>query len=131
MTGLGGDELFGGYKRYLGLQLGERYAAHPVVPAQASSSRSCAGCRSVAQLERPRSIILKRFMACRGQSASARYPGFDGVAALVGPCRPLPACDAEGCRQRGNRSRDDGMLRSGVADTALERALRTDLRAIT
>ncbi len=34
MTGLGGDELFGGYKRYLGLQLGERYARDPVVPAQ-------------------------------------------------------------------------------------------------
>jgi asparagine synthase (glutamine-hydrolysing) len=74
LSGLGADELFGGYERYVGLELGERYRRIPRFLREAisrcarkfpnSNGMSYSGDR------------LKRFLAAGELSAAARYRSF-------------------------------------------------------
>lgn len=74
LSGLGADELFGGYERYVGLQMGEEYQRVPRLLrlALARFVRSVPAGNGTSYF----SDRLKRFVAAGGMSSTDRYRSF-------------------------------------------------------
>ncbi len=127
LTGLGGDELFAGYRRHLGLTIGDRYAKvprwirdgllHPVINRLPESRRSSDTIDH-----------LKRFARSAGQSAADRYQ--DSMAAM--PHAERSALLTNDIASRVDAPMTADVIRTpfaaGAAGDNLARALRTDLQ---
>jgi asparagine synthase (glutamine-hydrolysing) len=127
MTGLGGDELFAGYRRHLGLLLGDRYSRLPVILRNGLIDpvvRWLPESRSSSDLV----DHLKRFSRSSGASASARYQ--DSLATLPWQERKRLYTQpvAEGVKPGETDDVIMAAFRHGVIGKTLERALRTDLQ---
>lgn len=127
MTGLGGDELFGGYRRHLGLVLGERYARIPrllrdrlVQPLVARLPES----------KNSSDLIdhLKRFIRSAGAAPPQRYQ--DSMATLSWQQRQaLYAPDfASNLSPQKSAQVIIEPFMNAAAISILERSLRTDLQ---
>ena len=79
LTGLGGDELFGGYRRHVGLSLGDLYAK---VPAWMRDRIAAPLIRSLPESRNSSDVVdhLKRFARASGASPAVRYQ--DSLATL-------------------------------------------------
>ena len=127
LTGLGGDELFGGYRRHLGVQLGDAYARIP------RWLRDGLIDPTVRRLPEPKSSSdvvdhLKRFSRASSALAAQRYQ--DSMSALPTSERArLYSADAaaqiDGAATVTLLTDTFGGFRHGGS---LERALKTDLR---
>lgn len=127
MTGLGGDELFAGYRRHLGLMLGERYAQMPhflrervVLPLVQRLPESSNSSDVIDH--------LKRFTRAGGASAERRYQ--DSMATLSWQARQnlyVPEIAAKIDRAATEQVMLEPFLDGSISST-LERALRTDLQ---
>lgn len=127
MTGLGGDELFAGYRRHLGLVLGERYAQiphvlregliRPVVQWLPESSNSSDTIDH-----------LKRFVRAGSSPAPDRYQ--DAMATLPWTARQRLYAPEIAKRMRADLTAEimRKPFQSGNVSSTLERALRTDLQ---
>lgn len=127
MTGLGGDELFGGYRRHLGLQLGERYGKIPAflrkglieplvnrLPDSRNSSDAI--------------DHLKRFMRSAGEPASVRYQ--DSLSSMPWGTRQnlLTPTARHALTEQSTAEVILAPFSRQTVDSVLERALRTDLQ---
>lgn len=127
MTGLGGDELFGGYRRHLGVMLGDRYARvpgwlrerviRPIVQAIPESANSS-------------DVVdhLKRFVRAGSATAPARYQ--DNMATLQWSARRDLYLPDVAARMNAAQTEQimSGPFAEGAISSSLERALRTDLQ---
>jgi asparagine synthase (glutamine-hydrolysing) len=127
MTGLGGDELFAGYRRHLGLVIGERYAQVPRVlreglirPVIQSLPESANSSDTIDH--------LKRFVRAGSSSAPDRYQ--DTMATLPWSARQRLYAPDVARRMRADLTAQimRGPFESGDVSSTLERALRTDLQ---
>jgi asparagine synthase (glutamine-hydrolysing) len=85
LSGVGGDEAFAGYPRYLGVRLARRYAGLPR-PMRALAERLVARLVPESEGSRNWGDRLRRFVAPDGEDVAARYIGwtrFFGEAALA------------------------------------------------
>lgn len=127
LTGLGGDELFGGYRRHLGVLMGEQFARIPA-PLRKHVLRPIVERLPESANSSDLADHLKRFMRSHAQPPAAKYQ--DSMATLTWPQRralysPIVA------EQIDAQATEDVMLRSFGAvgsATSLDRALRTDLQ---
>jgi asparagine synthase (glutamine-hydrolysing) len=131
LTGLGGDELFAGYRRHLGLALGERYAR---LPRWLRDGVVAPLVRRLPEATNSSDVIdhLKRFTRAGGAPAAVRYQDSLATlqwrerAALYTP-RVAAAVTPDATANVVLEKFLDGR---GLADgmgTAVGRALRTDL----
>lgn len=74
LSGLGGDELFGGYERYVGLQMGEWFRGIPA-PVR-SALAALVGSLASGDGASPTIDRVKRFMAAGGLPCADRYFSF-------------------------------------------------------
>jgi asparagine synthase (glutamine-hydrolysing) len=127
MTGLGGDELFAGYKRHLGLILGERYAC---IPRWLRESVIEPIVQRIPESGNSRDAIdhLKRFVRAGGSPPHERYQ--DAMSTLTWQARRM-LYTPEVARQIDRAATEQvisGPFTEGSAISILERALRTDLQ---
>jgi asparagine synthase (glutamine-hydrolysing) len=127
MTGLGGDELFGGYRRHLGLVLGDRYAR---VPQFIRDSVIRPLVQRLPESSNSSDVIdhLKRFTRIGSAAPAQRYQ--DSMAALPWQARQrlyTPAIAAQMDQGATERIIAAPFLEARASST-LERALRTDLQ---
>jgi asparagine synthase (glutamine-hydrolysing) len=127
LTGLGGDEIFGGYKRHLGVRVGDAYAR---VPAWL---RDGVVDRVIRRIPEPRTSSdlidhMKRFSRASSTSAASRYQ--DSMSSL--PAHERARLYARDTAARVDTARTAAILTGTFAGfrhgTSVDRALKTDLR---
>lgn len=127
LTGLGGDELFGGYKRHLGIKMGDAYGMIPGVLRERIFNPL------IQRLPEPRSssdVIdhLKRFSRASSGSPAARYQ--DSMCSL--PLQERMRLYAERVRPEVAQSQAQEVITEKFAGfrhgTSVDRALKTDLQ---
>ena len=127
LTGLGGDELFGGYRRHLGVRLGDAYSRAPRWLREGVVSPII---RRVPEPKTSSDLIdhLKRFSRASSASPSCRYQ--DSMSTL-------PASERARLYSRDAAARLDFEATAATLTdtfdgfrygTSVERALKTDLR---
>ena len=127
LSGLGGDELAGGYPRYLGMLWSERYRRLPTLLRPRALERAIAGLPDV---ESGRRWIdhLKRFFAINGLGPGDRYAAMVTTFSAAERARLLTPdfCEAGGV-DAPERLITAGFGAAG-ADEAVQAAMLTDLR---
>ena len=120
LSGVGGDELFGGYRRYLGDHYQQRFQRLPGWARRMliASARALPSDRHSPLLNASR--LAKSFLASAGQPLEARYRGYVEVFDADGRAALMP---------RGAGSGPDALaaaFRRGDVDDALNLMLRVD-----
>jgi asparagine synthase (glutamine-hydrolysing) len=122
LSGIGGDEAFAGYPRYLGLRLSELYAR---VPAPLRAVASAVGPRLLRESEESRNLgdWARRFLAGAGAPLPDRYLAWtrffseEALRALVSPAvreawrEPVDGAQREAWAGRGHGDAVDGAFR--------------------
>jgi asparagine synthase (glutamine-hydrolysing) len=126
LTGLGGDELFAGYKRHLAVHLSRHYRKLPVVVRKLIGDRLAP---MIPEFERLGDRIdhLKRFTRAASSSPARQYQQY---LTTLPPGNRLSLFSPEYARILDDEAVADLMLspfNSADVDSDLERALRTDL----
>jgi asparagine synthase (glutamine-hydrolysing) len=127
LTGLGGDEIFGGYRRHLGVRLGDGYARVPGWLRQGLVDPL------VRRLPEPKSSSdlidhMKRFSRASSASAASRYQ--DSMSSLPGHERARLYARETAARVDAARTAAvlTGTFEGFRHGTSVDRALKTDLR---
>jgi asparagine synthase (glutamine-hydrolysing) len=127
MTGLGGDELFAGYRRHLGIVLGDRYAA---VPRFLREGVIAPLVRRLPESSNSSDVIdhLKRFVRSGSQSAPSRYQ--DSMATLSWQARQRLYTPSLAARMNAEATANviRAPFQADTVSSTLERSLRTDLQ---
>jgi len=121
LTGLGGDELFGGYERYVGLRLGEQYQRIPAV-VRYLLKKSVNGVSSGNRLSN-RVDRLKRFLQAGDLPLRARYNSFISA---FGSYKEIVHPDMWASLE-GMRNQYDEIVRDVRVEDPLDLALFADL----
>jgi asparagine synthase (glutamine-hydrolysing) len=127
LSGLGGDEIGGGYERYQGVLLGEQYRRVPGLVRRLAIDSWAPRLRESAS-GRPWADRLKRFVASGGEEPARRYAGMvaaftrDGLGRLLAPDFVPDGAEA------GDRGLVGDVFRSGDADDLAHSVMLTDLR---
>lgn len=122
VSGLGGDELFGGYERYAGLQLGDAYQRIPRVARLAIA-------KLITNLPNgnggfPHIDRLKRFVAAGEMSSTDRYRSFISAFGSVNEVLHPDVHERLG----QSRSQYDRVIRSLAVANTIDLALFADLQ---
>ena len=127
LTGLGGDELFGGYRRHLGVRMGDAYARAPRWLREGLMDPAI---RRIPEPKTSSDLVdhLKRFSRASSLSASRRYQDYMST---------LPPSERSRLYARDVAGHVDSMATAAILTdtfdgfhhgTSVERALKTDLR---
>ncbi len=127
LTGLGGDEIFGGYRRHLGVRVGDAYAR---LPGWLRNGLVDPVIRRIPEPKTSSDLIdhMKRFSRASSATAACRYQ--DSMSSL--PARERARLYARDTAARVDSARTAAIL-TGTFEgfrhgTSVERALKTDLR---
>ena len=127
LTGLGGDEIFGGYRRHLGVRVGDAYAR---VPGWLRDGLVDPVIRRLPEPKTSSDLIdhMKRFSRASSATAGSRYQ--DSMSSL-------PALERDRLYSRETAARVDAARTAAILTrtfegfrhgTSVDRALKTDLR---
>ncbi len=127
LTGLGGDEIFGGYRRHLGVRVGDAYAR---VPGWLRDGLVDPVIRRLPEPKTSSDLIdhMKRFSRASSATAGSRYQ--DSMSSL-------PALERDRLYSRETAARVDSARTAAILTrtfegfrhgTSVDRALKTDLR---
>jgi asparagine synthase (glutamine-hydrolysing) len=121
LSGLGADELFGGYERYAGLELGERYRRLPRLARRALSAVVGGFTRGATSSQL--GDRLRRFVGAAEMTAPERYRSFINVFSKVPEVLRSDVREEIG----GKGSEYDRVVDGLSVETALDLALFADL----
>ena len=127
LTGLGGDELFAGYRRHLGLSVGEGYSRLPRWFRE-NAIRPAVGWLPESSNSSDTVDHLKRFVRASGAPAALRYQ--DSMATLQWPerCRLFTDRIAATVSAEATAQIITSAFTAAEHGSAVPRALRTDLQ---